>query len=198
MNIYLILCAVKVLWQKVWDVCSLYNPRCLIIYYFNTPSLPRPRFRTLTALLLFTLTFPYVLPSQDFFTEASQSRINVLIPKLQEVNRCLNDLISCTGMVSISCLLTFCSFVWFQKCSRVEIDSACCLVICKYSRCKWVATDTLTRLFFCWAHGWNISIKLKPWEVWVRSTRCQDTSCWLESLISLCWCLMGLELIEII
>ncbi|KAM6976055.1 suppressor APC domain-containing protein 2 isoform 1-T1 [Tautogolabrus adspersus] len=36
----------------------------------------------------------------DFFTEASQSRMNVLIPKLQEVNRCLNDLISCTGMQS--------------------------------------------------------------------------------------------------
>ncbi|KAM4528301.1 suppressor APC domain-containing protein 2 isoform 2-T2 [Odontesthes bonariensis] len=34
----------------------------------------------------------------DFFTEANQSRMNVLIPKLQEVNRCLNDLISCTGM----------------------------------------------------------------------------------------------------
>uniref|UniRef100_UPI0037E93113 suppressor APC domain-containing protein 2 isoform X2 n=1 Tax=Semicossyphus pulcher TaxID=241346 RepID=UPI0037E93113 len=34
----------------------------------------------------------------DFFTEASQSRMNVLIPKLQEVNRCLNDLISCSGM----------------------------------------------------------------------------------------------------
>ncbi|TKS84423.1 Suppressor APC domain-containing protein 2 [Collichthys lucidus] len=36
----------------------------------------------------------------DFFTEANQSRMNVLIPKLQEVNRCLNDLISCTGMQS--------------------------------------------------------------------------------------------------
>ncbi|KAK2819195.1 hypothetical protein Q5P01_024756 [Channa striata] len=36
----------------------------------------------------------------DFFTEASQSRVNVLIPKLQEVNRCLNDLISSTGMHS--------------------------------------------------------------------------------------------------
>lgn len=34
----------------------------------------------------------------DFFTEASQSRMNVLIPKLQDVNRCLNDLITCTGM----------------------------------------------------------------------------------------------------
>ncbi|XP_063746204.1 suppressor APC domain-containing protein 2 isoform X2 [Eleginops maclovinus] len=34
----------------------------------------------------------------DFFTEANQSRMNVLIPKLQEVNRCLNDLISCSGM----------------------------------------------------------------------------------------------------
>ncbi|KAM6902183.1 suppressor APC domain-containing protein 2 [Xenentodon cancila] len=34
----------------------------------------------------------------DFFTEASQSRMNVLIPKLQDVNRCLNDLISCTGV----------------------------------------------------------------------------------------------------
>ncbi|KAF0031503.1 hypothetical protein F2P81_016058 [Scophthalmus maximus] len=34
----------------------------------------------------------------DFFTEANQSRMNVLIPKLQEVNHCLNDLISCTGM----------------------------------------------------------------------------------------------------
>ncbi|CAN9504499.1 unnamed protein product [Ophioblennius macclurei] len=34
----------------------------------------------------------------DFFTEASQSRMNVLIPKLQEVNRCLNELISCSGM----------------------------------------------------------------------------------------------------
>nr|XP_057920751.1 suppressor APC domain-containing protein 2 [Doryrhamphus excisus] len=36
----------------------------------------------------------------DLFTEANQSRINVLIPKLQEVNRCLNDLICCTGMAS--------------------------------------------------------------------------------------------------
>ncbi|KAM4532547.1 suppressor APC domain-containing protein 2 isoform 2-T2 [Fundulus diaphanus] len=33
----------------------------------------------------------------EFFTDASPSRMNVLIPKLQEVNRCLNDLISCTG-----------------------------------------------------------------------------------------------------
>uniref|UniRef100_A0A8C9YTL0 Suppressor APC domain containing 2 n=1 Tax=Sander lucioperca TaxID=283035 RepID=A0A8C9YTL0_SANLU len=32
--------------------------------------------------------------------KANQSRMNVLIPKLQEVNRCLNDLISCSGMVS--------------------------------------------------------------------------------------------------
>ncbi|XP_037121620.1 suppressor APC domain-containing protein 2 isoform X2 [Syngnathus acus] len=38
--------------------------------------------------------------STDFFTEANQSRINILIPKLQEVNRCLNDLICCTGMSS--------------------------------------------------------------------------------------------------
>ncbi|XP_077353943.1 suppressor APC domain-containing protein 2 [Festucalex cinctus] len=36
----------------------------------------------------------------DFFTEANQSRINILIPKLQEVNRCLNDLICCNGMSS--------------------------------------------------------------------------------------------------
>ncbi|KAA8584551.1 hypothetical protein FQN60_008336 [Etheostoma spectabile] len=36
----------------------------------------------------------------EFFTEANQSRMNVLIPKLQEVNRCLNDLISCSGMQS--------------------------------------------------------------------------------------------------
>lgn len=36
----------------------------------------------------------------DFLTEANQSRMNVLIPKLQEVNRCLNDLISCSGMQS--------------------------------------------------------------------------------------------------
>ncbi|KAM7392826.1 hypothetical protein PAMA_007774 [Pampus argenteus] len=34
----------------------------------------------------------------DFLTEANQSRMNTLIPKLQEVNRCLNELISCTGM----------------------------------------------------------------------------------------------------
>ncbi|XP_034403226.1 LOW QUALITY PROTEIN: suppressor APC domain-containing protein 2 [Cyclopterus lumpus] len=38
--------------------------------------------------------------STDFFTEANQSRMNVLIPKLQEVNRCLNDLISCSGIKS--------------------------------------------------------------------------------------------------
>uniref|UniRef100_A0A3B5KTY1 Suppressor APC domain-containing protein n=1 Tax=Xiphophorus couchianus TaxID=32473 RepID=A0A3B5KTY1_9TELE len=31
---------------------------------------------------------------------ASPSRMNVLIPKLQEVNRCLNDLLSCSGMVT--------------------------------------------------------------------------------------------------
>ncbi|XP_056146914.1 suppressor APC domain-containing protein 2 isoform X2 [Lampris incognitus] len=34
----------------------------------------------------------------EFFTETSQSRMNVLLPKLQEVNRCLTDLISGTGM----------------------------------------------------------------------------------------------------
>ncbi|XP_014841871.1 PREDICTED: suppressor APC domain-containing protein 2 [Poecilia mexicana] len=34
----------------------------------------------------------------EFFTDASPSRMNVLIPKLQEVNRCLNDLLSCSGM----------------------------------------------------------------------------------------------------
>ncbi|XP_041754343.1 suppressor APC domain-containing protein 2 isoform X2 [Coregonus clupeaformis] len=35
----------------------------------------------------------------DFFTESqNQSRMDVLLPKLQEVNRCLNDLISCSGM----------------------------------------------------------------------------------------------------
>ncbi|XP_061117886.1 suppressor APC domain-containing protein 2 [Conger conger] len=34
----------------------------------------------------------------DFFTESSQTRLNAILPKLQEVNRCLNDLISCSGM----------------------------------------------------------------------------------------------------
>lgn len=38
----------------------------------------------------------------DFFNEATQCRMNVLIPKLQEVNRCLSDLITCTGMQPIS------------------------------------------------------------------------------------------------
>ncbi|XP_031433509.1 suppressor APC domain-containing protein 2 isoform X2 [Clupea harengus] len=38
----------------------------------------------------------------DFLTESSQSRMNVLLPKLQEVNRCLNDLLSCSGMQSFS------------------------------------------------------------------------------------------------
>ncbi|XP_026778219.3 suppressor APC domain-containing protein 2 [Pangasianodon hypophthalmus] len=34
----------------------------------------------------------------DFLTESNQCRLNVLLPKLQEVNRCLNELISCSGM----------------------------------------------------------------------------------------------------
>ncbi|XP_064165614.1 suppressor APC domain-containing protein 2 [Anguilla rostrata] len=34
----------------------------------------------------------------DFFTESSQTRLNAILPKLQEVNRSLNDLISCSGM----------------------------------------------------------------------------------------------------
>ncbi|KAJ8408666.1 hypothetical protein AAFF_G00253010 [Aldrovandia affinis] len=34
----------------------------------------------------------------DLFSESSQTRLNVLLPKLQEVNRCLSDLISCSGM----------------------------------------------------------------------------------------------------
>ncbi|KAG9353861.1 hypothetical protein JZ751_011985 [Albula glossodonta] len=34
----------------------------------------------------------------DLFPESSQTRLNVLLPKLQEVNRCLSDLISCSGM----------------------------------------------------------------------------------------------------
>uniref|UniRef100_A0A4W5JIR9 Suppressor APC domain-containing protein n=1 Tax=Hucho hucho TaxID=62062 RepID=A0A4W5JIR9_9TELE len=37
----------------------------------------------------------------DFFTQSqNQSRMDVLLPKLQEANRCLNDLISCSGMQS--------------------------------------------------------------------------------------------------
>ncbi|KAL0965459.1 hypothetical protein UPYG_G00281510 [Umbra pygmaea] len=37
--------------------------------------------------------------TQDLFTESqNQSRMNILLPKLQEANRCLNDLISCSGM----------------------------------------------------------------------------------------------------
>uniref|UniRef100_A0A4W4GY62 Suppressor APC domain-containing protein n=1 Tax=Electrophorus electricus TaxID=8005 RepID=A0A4W4GY62_ELEEL len=35
----------------------------------------------------------------DFMTESGH--LNVLLPKLQEVSRCLNDLISCSGMVSL-------------------------------------------------------------------------------------------------
>lgn len=38
----------------------------------------------------------------DFFNEATQCRMNVLIPKLQEVNRCLSDLITCAGMQPVS------------------------------------------------------------------------------------------------
>lgn len=38
----------------------------------------------------------------DFFNEATQCRMNVLIPKLQEVNRCLSELITCTGMQPVS------------------------------------------------------------------------------------------------
>ncbi|KAG7481061.1 hypothetical protein MATL_G00062850 [Megalops atlanticus] len=34
----------------------------------------------------------------DFFTEPTQSRLNLLLPKLQEVNHCLSDLLSCSGM----------------------------------------------------------------------------------------------------
>ncbi|XP_027000428.1 suppressor APC domain-containing protein 2 [Tachysurus fulvidraco] len=34
----------------------------------------------------------------DFLTESNQCRLNVLLPKLQEVNRCLNELMSCSGM----------------------------------------------------------------------------------------------------
>lgn len=49
------------------------------------------------------MSYISVSPFQDFLTETNQSRMNVLIPKLQEVNRCLNDLISCTGMVSVNC-----------------------------------------------------------------------------------------------
>lgn len=42
------------------------------------------------------------LSHQDFFTESqNQSRMDVLLPKLQEANHCLNDLISCSGMVNI-------------------------------------------------------------------------------------------------
>ncbi|KAM9441130.1 suppressor APC domain-containing protein 2 isoform 1-T1 [Clarias gariepinus] len=36
----------------------------------------------------------------DFLTESNQCRLNVLLPKLQEVNRCLNELISYSGMQS--------------------------------------------------------------------------------------------------
>ncbi|XP_058473728.1 suppressor APC domain-containing protein 2 isoform X1 [Solea solea] len=36
----------------------------------------------------------------EFFTETNQSRMNVLIPKLQEVNHSINELISCTGVQS--------------------------------------------------------------------------------------------------
>ncbi|XP_036383908.1 suppressor APC domain-containing protein 2-like [Megalops cyprinoides] len=34
----------------------------------------------------------------DFFAVPTQSRLNLLLPKLQEVNHCLSDLLSCSGM----------------------------------------------------------------------------------------------------
>ncbi|KAI1900511.1 hypothetical protein AGOR_G00050690 [Albula goreensis] len=34
----------------------------------------------------------------DFPAESCQSRLNILIPKLQEVNNCLSDLLSCSNM----------------------------------------------------------------------------------------------------
>ncbi|XP_072564653.1 suppressor APC domain-containing protein 2-like [Paramormyrops kingsleyae] len=37
-------------------------------------------------------------PSTDLFPESGQGRLNLLLPKLQDVNRCLSDLISCSGM----------------------------------------------------------------------------------------------------
>ncbi|MBN3299341.1 SAPC2 protein, partial [Amia calva] len=46
----------------------------------------------------------------DFFSDSSQSRLNVLLPKLQEVNRCLGDLISCSGMVGVLILSSQLSF----------------------------------------------------------------------------------------
>lgn len=45
--------------------------------------------------------------------------MNVLIPKLQEVNRCLNDLISCTGMVSVPYLLTLVFVTTFDNFSLI-------------------------------------------------------------------------------
>uniref|UniRef100_A0A8C2ZFJ7 Suppressor APC domain containing 2 n=1 Tax=Cyclopterus lumpus TaxID=8103 RepID=A0A8C2ZFJ7_CYCLU len=50
--------------------------------------------------------------SSQSTVKANQSRMNVLIPKLQEVNRCLNDLISCSGIVSS---LTSFIFLLFMK-----------------------------------------------------------------------------------
>ncbi|KAG5840965.1 suppressor APC domain-containing protein 2-like isoform X2 [Anguilla rostrata] len=34
----------------------------------------------------------------DFISEPSHSRLNILLPKLQLVNHCLSDLLSCSGM----------------------------------------------------------------------------------------------------
>ncbi|XP_076868133.1 suppressor APC domain-containing protein 2 isoform X2 [Brachyhypopomus gauderio] len=38
----------------------------------------------------------------DFMMESGQNRLNILLPKLQEVSCCLNDLISCSGMALAS------------------------------------------------------------------------------------------------
>lgn len=72
----------------------LINLWLLLFFYFYPCCHPLPQWGI-------HLTHPLFFP-QDFFTEASQSRMNVLIPKLQEVNRCLNDLITCNGGVSFA------------------------------------------------------------------------------------------------
>ncbi|KAJ8379840.1 hypothetical protein SKAU_G00006180 [Synaphobranchus kaupii] len=37
-------------------------------------------------------------PCMEFLSETGHSRLNILLPKLQEVNHCLSGLLSCTGM----------------------------------------------------------------------------------------------------
>lgn len=76
------------------------NSECVLLWFIQIPQ----KTNSNDPLNQEALFWHRILFLQEFLAESCQSRLDVLLPKLQEVTLCLSDLISFSGKVRINIL----------------------------------------------------------------------------------------------